>query len=49
MVHLQYPKLPLAKPDLNSFEEFKSARSNLSVEDEQQALEDALEELIEVE
>ena len=49
VVHLQYPKLPLAKPDLNSFEEFKSARSNLSVEDEQQALEDALEELIEVE
>ena len=39
VVHLQHPKLPLAKPDLNSLEEFTSARSNLNVEEELEELE----------
>ena len=42
VVHLQHPKLPVAKPDLNSLEEFKSARSNLNVEEELKELEEEL-------
>lgn len=40
VVHLQHPELPLAKPDLNSLEEFKSTRSNLNVEEEMKELEE---------
>ena len=39
VVHLQHPKLPQAKPDLNALEEYKSARSNLNVEEELEELE----------
>ena len=42
VVHLQHPELPMAKPDLNSLEEFKSARSNLNVEEELKELEEEL-------
>lgn len=42
VVHLQHPKLPLAQPDLNSLEEFTSARSNLNVEEELQELDEEL-------
>jgi len=42
VVHLQHPQLSIAKPDLNSLEEFKSARSNLNVEEELKELEEKI-------